>query len=188
MTSDQIPVRNDNLRFLWGISESSLILMVFIAVNCPGTAASYGKNIDRHIALLPGHVAFRTRQSTSYPGKSTVTCVRFSSFLKSVSNVTKCSLNCITAAASHASGISFAASFLSMHICRNIGHSVPRAGISTPGTARSASRKPTASSIGVGCMNIFGFVTSRKKLAVTIGMSFRLAPSAQAAMASARQA
>ena len=41
---------------------------------------------------------------------------------------------------------------------------------------------------GVGCTKIFGLVTNRKKLATTIGISFRFAPSAHAARAWSRTA
>ena len=76
----------------------------------------------------------------------------------------------------------------SMHSWRSTGHSAPSDGISVPGTARSASRNPIASSRGVGCLKIFGFVTSRKKRVTTIGINFKLAPSAQAATALFRHA
>lgn len=45
-----------------------------------------------------------------------------------------------------------------------------------------------ASSMGVGWTNIRGWVARRRKLAATIGITFRLPPFAQAAMASSRQA
>jgi len=83
-------------------------------------------------------------------GARTVSCVRFSSFLKSASNVTRCSPSRMTAAASHASGMALAAKRCSMQIRRKIGHSAPRDGLSMPGMAARESTKPMASSTGVG--------------------------------------
>lgn len=56
------------------------------------------------------------------------------------------------------------------------GHSAPNTGSSTPGADNRASTKRRASVIGVGWMNIFGCVTKRKKLAITMGCSFSVAP------------
>ena len=60
---------------------------------------------------------------------------------------------------------------------------VPRDAKSTPGTARIASTKATASAIGVGCMKIFGLVTKRYRLAITTGINVNAAPFSAAARA-----
>ncbi len=66
-------------------------------------------------------------------------------------------------------------------------HSGPKGASCTPGDANSASTNATASSIGVGCWKIFGLVTSRRKLASTIGISVKAAPAPDAVTASSSQ-
>ncbi len=57
----------------------------------------------------------------------------------------------------------------------------------TPGDASSASMNATASSIGVANWKIFGLVTSRRKLASTIGISVKAAPAPDALTAASSQ-
>ena len=93
----------------------------------------------------------------------------------------------IVAAASHASGTAFPLRCFSMQSCRGTGHSGPSDARWTPGAATSASTKARASSTGVGSWKIFGLLTSRRKLASTIGIRSSVLPEAAAEAASSSQ-
>ena len=102
-------------------------------------------------------------------GTSSVNWLRESSFLKPRSKLTRYSPGCDTAADNQASVTSLPPSCLARQSCRSFDHSGPRGASCAPGDANIASTNATASSIGVTCRKILGLVTSRRKLASTIG-------------------